>query len=181
MTRQVLLFALFSFWFTTLMDGQTIELLADKSTVQFKIKNGGFWVNGAFSDINLQGTFFPTEITKSQWSATLSVKSLDTGIKKRDTHLLSEDYFDADKYPSIKIVSKILKATQNGYILEGDLQIKDVKKAIVIPFRVEEQGDHFLLKGELTLNRIDYGVGEKSWLMNQNVTISIACAIKKTP
>lgn len=178
MTRHLLAFALLCFCFPASMAGQAFELLADKSKVQFKIKNGGFWVNGSFSDIRVQGTFFPTDMTKSQLSATLSVKSLDTGIKKRDTHILSEAYFDVDQYPDIKIVSKIIKPTQNGYILEGDLQIKDVKKAIVIPFTIEKEADYFFLKGELMLNRIDYGVGEKSWLMNQNVTISMECALK---
>lgn len=178
-TSKFLLVLFCLFCGTTIM-AQENEVIQDKSKVSFKIKNGGFWVNGSFSDFTMKGIFNPQQLDNSRLDGNLSVKSLDTGIKKRDKHLLDDSYFDAEKYSTISLKSTQLSKSAEGYIWTGDLQIKDVKKTVKIPFTTEDKGDYFLLKGELQINRIDFGVGGKSWLMNKNVFIQLECAIKKT-
>ncbi|GAL85042.1 hypothetical protein Ctha_0150 [Sporocytophaga myxococcoides] len=61
------------------------------------------------------------------------VKSLDTGKKERDTHLLSEDFFKASKYPHIHFIStSIRRINSKEFEVEGDITIKDVKKSILM-------------------------------------------------
>jgi len=174
------LLALFCLFLGTTVMAQENQVIQDKSAVSFKIKNGGFWVNGSFSDFTMKGVFNPEHLGNSRLDGNLRVKSLDTGIKKRDKHLLEDSYFDAEKYSTISLKSTQISKNAKGYIWTGDLQIKGVKKTVSIPFTSEDKGDYFLLKGELQINRIDFGVGGKSWLMNKNVYIQLACAVQKT-
>lgn len=154
--------------------------IKDKSSVSFRIKNAGFWVNGSFSNFDMQAQFNPASVNSSQLSGNLSVNSISTNNKKRDEHLLSEDYFEAEKFPNISLTSTQITKTDNGYLWKGTLKIKETEKEVTIPFTVEEQSDHLLLKGEFAINRIDFGVGKKSWLMNQKVYIILECAVPKT-
>ncbi|MBX2874921.1 MAG: YceI family protein [Saprospiraceae bacterium] len=154
--------------------------IKDKSTVTFRIKNAGFWVNGSFSDFSMQAQFNPASLSGSGLSGSLSVNSISTNNKKRDEHLLSEDYFEAEQFPTITLTSSTITRAGEGYLWQGTLKIKETEKSVSIPFQVEEKADHLLLMGEFTINRIDYGVGKKSWLMNQKVYIQLQCAVPKT-
>ncbi len=57
------------------------------------------------------------------------VQSISTGVADRDGHLKSGDFFDAEKYPHIKMEGKFIKHG-NDLKLEGPLNIKDVTKNV---------------------------------------------------
>ena len=59
------------------------------------------------------------------------VSSLNTGNQDRDIHLLSADFFDAEKYPNIIFISKSFKKINDKeFLMEGDLIMHGVKKNI---------------------------------------------------
>lgn len=176
--QQALFYALFLLLMAQI--GLSQSFIKDKSQVTFKIKNAGFWVNGSFSDFDMQTQFNPQALENSQISGTLAVQSIATNNKKRDEHLRSEDYFEAEKFPKITLTSSQISKEGDGYLWKGKLKIKETEKSVQIPFKLEEKSDHLLLKGDFIINRIEYGVGGKSWLMNQKVYIQLQCAIPKT-
>lgn len=56
----------------------------------------------------------------------VDVASISTHDFHRDAHLISADFFYADKYPKIKFeATDIEKITANTYLLGGNLTIKD--------------------------------------------------------
>ena len=62
--------------------------------------------------------------SRTYWTVT-------TDNEQRDTHLKSDDFFNAEKYPEIKFESTGLKKKNDDeYELEGKLTIRDVTKAI---------------------------------------------------
>jgi polyisoprenoid-binding protein YceI len=65
--------------------------------------------------------------------ARIQINSIDTGIRKRDQHLLSAEFFDAAKYPEIIFRSRSVKQTaaQTGDI-EGDLTMHGITKPVVL-------------------------------------------------
>ena len=69
----------------------------------------------------------------SSVSAKIQVSSIDTGIKKRDDHLRSEEFFNVAKYPAITFKSRSVKQTgpQSGDIV-GDLTMHGVTKPITL-------------------------------------------------
>src|SRR5580693_7410817 len=80
------------------------SLDAGRSTVGFRIKN--FWglanVNGRFPEVNGDGQITGKGAIFGRLD--IQVASLHTGIGKRDEHLRSADFFDADRYPDISVV-----------------------------------------------------------------------------
>ena len=72
------------------------------------------------------------DFMKAKVSFTADIDSISTGNEQRDTHLKSEEFFDAAKYPQLKFVATKYEPVDNdgSYELYGDLTIRDVTKNI---------------------------------------------------
>jgi polyisoprenoid-binding protein YceI len=126
-------------------------------------------VQGRFTDYEGSLLFDPNNLQDSKISFEIKVKSVDTGIGKRDRHLRSADFFDASKYPLITFIStSITKAEENIYQVSGILTIKDVSKDLVLPLAFEGMRENPLapdmevagFNGRLILDRLEYNVGD---------------------
>lgn len=158
--------------------GQTLQAISDKSKVIFEIKNAGLTVEGSFSNLEATIVFNPENLADASFSASIPVKTIDTGINARDTHLKSKDYFEVETYPNITFISSKIEKKGTSYVATGNLTIKDVTKEAKIIFKVEENGLAF--KGELSVNRLKYNVGESSWILGDEVKTTIYCLAKQS-
>ena len=73
--------------------------------------------------------------SKSKVSAEIETASINTGNEKRDGHLRSADFFDAEKYPKITFVSKSFKLDGDKLTVGGDLTIHGTTKPVVLEGR----------------------------------------------
>jgi polyisoprenoid-binding protein YceI len=102
------------------------------SQVQFKVTHLVISeVTGNFRDfvgtVKTDGEDFST----AEIEFTIQTKSIDTDNGRRDAHLRSDDFFNAEKFPEIKFISKSIREIgENEYKLVGDLTIRDVTKEI---------------------------------------------------
>jgi polyisoprenoid-binding protein YceI len=98
----------------------------------------------------------------------------------RDSHLKNEDYFDAQKYPRIRIVStKVAASNKSGtWFLFGKLTIKDKVQEISFPFTATPSGSGYLFSGEFKINRKDFRIGGSSTI-SENVTVSLTVSAVK--
>lgn len=153
------------------------------SKVHFVIKNFGIPTGGDFTGLDGDITFLPDNLSACKFNVTVSATTVDTDNESRDKDLRSSDYFDAVKYPDIKIISsKIDKTNKTGtgfYYFTGDLTMHGVTKTISFPFHAENVKDDYLFTGEFEINRVDFGVGEKSVVLGSKVTISLSVLAKK--
>lgn len=151
-----------------------------ESRVTFKIKNLGMNVNGNFSKIAITSNINTDSLKQSYVSGIIEVNSIDTQNKKRDTHLLRDDFFDASSYKVIKLTStKIEKSVKNKYMLTANLSIKRTTRRIVIPLEINEDSTSITIKSNFSLNRRDYGIGGRSWILSDNVKIQVVYKANK--
>jgi polyisoprenoid-binding protein YceI len=109
----------------------------------------------------------------------LGVASINTGIKKRDKDLQMRKYFDVEKYPRIKMISKRIKHIEkNKYKGTFDLTIKGVTKQVEIPFTYTGKNNEGMFLTEFRLNRRDYGVGSNSLILSDEATVFIEVVVK---
>jgi polyisoprenoid-binding protein YceI len=70
---------------------------------------------------------------RSSVSVQIQVQSIDTGIRKRDDHLGSAEFFDATKYPQIIFKSRSVKRTgADSGDIAGDLTMHGVTRPIIL-------------------------------------------------
>jgi polyisoprenoid-binding protein YceI len=145
-----------------------------RSSVTFKIKHAGLVVNGSLAGTETNINFDPANPAQSSIVASLETATIETGIALRNKHLKKEQYLHVDKYPRIAMRStKIEKTGNNRYLGFFDLTIKETTKNLKVPFTFTENISGGEFKGEFKINRLDYGVGESNWLMDNEVMISI--------
>lgn len=159
----VLSFFLFSAF--TLAPQWSID--SDNSKLTFQIKNMGMWVDGSFDKVSGDVTFNPDDLGNSSVSATVDASSINTDNNQRDTHLRNPDYFEVETYPALSFKSRAFTKGKNGYFVTGTLTIKDVSKSVTLPFTFEDN----TFKGSFSINRVDYNVGESSWVMGDKVNV----------
>lgn len=91
-------------------------------------------VEGKFDDY--QGEFsLKPKFTESTLGVTIQTQSIDTGVKKRDDHLRSPDFFDAAKYPKITFKSKRVEGSPEAFKVVGDLTIRGVTREVLLEGR----------------------------------------------
>ncbi len=151
------------------------------SFVDFKLSHMLTTAKGSIALVN--GTILLTDdLNNSSISFELDAKSVNTKNAMRDEHLQAEDYFDVVKYPTIKFVGKRIELNNSSsagqYVAIGDLTIKNVTTEIGVPFNYVGSSINQMSKdtahtfrGELTVNRIEYGVGEESSMIGSEVKI----------
>ncbi len=101
------------------------------SEVQFKVKHLVIsTVTGTFNKFEGKVESESEDFDGAKASFSLDVNSIDTNVTDRDAHLKSDDFFSAEKYPSINFEGKLSKVSDNKYKLNGPLTIKETTKEV---------------------------------------------------
>lgn len=113
------------------------------SNAEFGVKHMMFTtVKGRFGKVVGEIQFDEADPTRSAISASAEVASVATGDPQRDGHLLSPDFFDAERYPVISFRSRRIEPNggENEYKIIGDLTIRDVTREVVLDASYMGQG-----------------------------------------
>jgi polyisoprenoid-binding protein YceI len=125
-------------------------------------------VHGNFRDFSGTIRFDPENLAESSFVFEIVVDSINTDNGKRDKHLLSADFFDEKKFPTIRFESKTISAVgNNNYIAAGKFTIKGEGYDLSIPLALTGIKQHPAQKdmlvagfnGKLTIDRLAYKVG----------------------
>jgi len=103
------------------------------STMGFKVHQFFATTTGRFTKFDGKIDVDREQPEKSSVVARIDVRSIDTGIKKRDDHLRSPEFFNVAKFPDITFKSRSVKQTgqQSGDIV-GDFTMHGVTKPITL-------------------------------------------------
>jgi len=119
-------------------------------------------VDGYFTSYDGKITTRGDDFQNASVEFSVDVASINTENQKRDDHLRSDDFFNAEKFPKMTFKSTSMKKTGNNkYVLEGDLTIRDKTKRVTLDVvhsgTVEAWGSTkagFKITG--TINRFDF-------------------------
>ena len=150
---------------------------ATHSNVEFAVKHMMIsTVKGRFGDVS--GTVSVPVSGEPTVDVTIKTASIDTRVEARDNHLRSPDFFDVEKYPTLRFVSTRAVRTADGYTLTGDLTIKHVTRPVTLSVTEEGMGvdpwgntkSAFTATG--TISRSDFGLNWNAALETGGVLVS---------
>ena len=151
------------------------KLDSSRSTIVFKSK--AIWglssVTGRFTEFSGDG-----QITDSQTvfgRIDIQVDSLDTKIRRRDNHLRSADFFEAEKFPDISVVVTAAQAIDGDIVdLRAQLSVKGTTAPVPLRAKVTVLDDGAVrLSAHATIDRTDFGVnGNLMGSMPDKATVS---------
>ena len=146
--------------------------------INFSVKHFFTPVTGTFNDFDIRLDYDATDPSASSVEVDIAVASIDTGNERRDNHLMSGDFFEAERHPDITFRSTSVKAVSGTELLAtGELTIKGNTHTIELPITLlgtkeipaemqEMLGGVTRVAGfeaSTTIDRNDYGVGVGSW------------------
>lgn len=155
--------------------GQTID--SNASTVTFDVRNLRIkTVTGSFGNLTGTASFDPERLQNSRFEACVDAATVNTGNKKRDEHLRTDDFFDVETHPSICFTSVAVTKTPLGYVTRGNLTMLNTTREILIPFTYKNG----VLKGEFSIHRLDFdlGTGTGTFVIGDEVTLTVECVVR---
>jgi polyisoprenoid-binding protein YceI len=159
---------LFAIWVLIVLTPATASSASDNykidpahSRIGFKVKQAFATVTGRFKQFSGTILVDRQHPEKSSVTATIQVKSIDTGIAKRDAHLRSPEFFSASKFPEITFKSRSVKETapDEGDIL-GDFTMHGVTKPVTLHVKLLSASRDKSARWQVTtapLHRRDFG------------------------
>ncbi len=134
-------------------------IVSDKGySIDFKSKDP----SGSFDEIKGEIDFDENNIGSSKFNLKIDVSSINTGNGMMNKKALTEEWFDAKKFPEIKFKSSKVEMAQNELEITGDLTIRGITKTYTISASYSKSGDKIIFKGKFNVNRIEFKVGKKS-------------------
>jgi polyisoprenoid-binding protein YceI len=121
----------------------------------------------------------------STFTASIDVASIDTNNADRDGHLRTGDFFLVEEFPTIDFVSTGLDHDGEDFLLNGNLTIRGITKAVTIKgefggITTDTYGQTKMgATGVLKVNRTDFGVNWNAaletggFMLGDEVTITI--------
>jgi len=160
----------------------------DHSVAAFAVKHLKVaYVRGQFNRITGTIVFDPDKLTRSSVEAVIDVSGMTTGIRKRDDHLMSPDFFDAGNHPVITFQGKEIAIDGPGKgKISGDLTIRGITHPVTMdaefsgPVKSPYGGEITMgFSASTTINRFDYQVNwnvimeDGGFMVGKDVQITI--------
>ncbi len=121
-------------------------------------------VTGNFRDFSIDLTSSGEDLSGGSIEATIEVASINTDQERRDGHLKSEDFFNAEEFPKINFKStSIQKVSEKQYKIIGEMTIRGITKKVTFDAvhggtLKTQQGTISGWKATTKINRYDFGL-----------------------
>ncbi|MDQ3845887.1 MAG: YceI family protein [Bacteroidota bacterium] len=125
-------------------------------------------VPGHFSVYDVTITASKDDFSDAVVELTAQTASINTRVDPRDKHLKSTDFFDVEKYPTMRFKSSsIKKVGKNQYKLSGNLTLRGITQPVTVDMQYRGTTANPNAKGAPvaglqitgTIKRSDFGVG----------------------
>lgn len=142
-----------------------------ESRLGFVTSQSGAPVTGRFESFTAAIRFSRDALADSRVEIVIDMASVTTGSDDRDKTIRSASLFHVEKYPRARFVADRFERTgEESYIARGELTIRDTTRPVELPFelavRPHPEKNGVLVartRGEITIKRLDYGVGQGQW------------------
>lgn len=152
----------------------------------FSVSHMGFsYTYGMFRKVSGAFAFDKDQPEASRFQLAIDVDSIDTMNAKRDEHLKTPDFFDAEKFPQITFTSKKVEAGpaiggRPSLNVTGDLTMHGVTKEVTLPLQHLGEGPGpmggtqcgFLC--QTTLKRSDFGMANMVGPIGDSIGVTVS-------
>ena len=158
------------------------KLIADKSQIVFVSKQMGVPVEGTFKKFDAQVAFDPKKPEGGSVALRIDTASAGFGIPMSDAELPKAPWFDAAHFPQATFQSSAIKALGDGkFEMTGKLTIKGTAKSVTVPVGIAPAGgNQAVATGSLTIQRLDYKIGDGEWTDTSMVANEVQVRFKLT-
>ncbi len=139
------------------------DLDLEKSVVSWKGEKVAGAHNGTLKVKSGAATFTDGVLTGGSFTLDMaSIVNLDVESPKwrakLENHLKSDDFFNVSQYPEGKFVITKAEPQADGYLISGDLTIKNKTHAVSFPATVSQKGDSYHALANVKIDRLKWDI-----------------------
>lgn len=139
----------------------TYDIVKESALISFKLGPAGSVTKGAIKEFT--GTFnFSDDLTNTGFDINIPVLNLTTFLGMRDKSIMGEEYFNQEKFPSMRFKGSKMIATdkENEFEMVGTfVMLGEKNDQKVLIHRVEEDGKTVLV-GNGEIDRRNFGMAD---------------------
>ncbi len=148
------------------------KILPDQSEIGFSGSAAGQTIEGVFEEFSGDVKFDPAAPEQTEATIIIQIGSVSTGNGDVDGTLPGSNWFNTSEYPQATFTADSAEKAEgeNAYLLNGTLELKGNSGAVAVPFTIDVSGSTVRATGQLTINRLEYGVGPDGPISGITVT-----------
>jgi polyisoprenoid-binding protein YceI len=146
-------------------EAETYGIDPEHSFANWTIRHVVARTSGTFSGVKGKVVLDRENMARSTVDAVISLYELNSSHRKRDIHLLTEDFLDAHTYPEMKFVStRVESAGPDKGVVTGFLTLHGVSREVRMDYRLlgvgpdPWGGQRAGFEADLRINRSDFGI-----------------------
>ena len=153
----------------------------DTSALTFEGLQSGAPFEGRFNQFDADIRFDPGALGDSRVTVVVDTSSFSTDNEQRDSVATGEEWFSVDVFPEARFeVTAFSHVDGDSYEAVADLTIRDMTVSITLPFSLVIDGDTARMSGEVSLNRLDFGLGQGDWESDAMVGYPVRVSVDLT-
>ena len=151
------------------------KIIPDDSEIAFSGKAAGQTIEGVFKDFSGDVSFDPAAPEKTEATVVIQMDSFRTGNSDVDGTLSGSSWFNPGEYPQATFTADSAEPTErdNAFVLNGALELKGNSGNVSVPFSIDISKGMAMARGEVTINRLEYGVGPEGPISGMTVTNNV--------
>jgi polyisoprenoid-binding protein YceI len=135
-----------------------------QSEITFISKQMGVPVEGRFTRWSARLNFDPRRPEAGEIAFTIEAASAGFPSAEVDAELRRPAWLDAARFPQASFQSSAIRALgADRYEVRGRLTIKGSSREVVAPVTLTRNGTQAQASGSLTINRLDFRIGDGEW------------------
>jgi cytochrome b561/polyisoprenoid-binding protein YceI len=129
-----------------------------EGSIGLAVTQFGSKVEGSFADWTAAISFDPTisGTTSGNVEVVIAIGSLTLGSVTGQA--MGPDFFDATQFETAVFTADLITGI-DGFVAEGTLRLKGIEVPLSMPFRLSLEDETATVSANLTLNRLDFGIG----------------------
>ncbi|MFC4728084.1 YceI family protein [Coralloluteibacterium thermophilus] len=135
----------------------------DESSLRFASSYEGETFEGRFARFDASIVFDPEDLDTARFDVSIPLSEAGTGNTDRDETLHGRDFFDVARFPIATFVAERFRPLGGDrYAADGMLSLRGSGAPVTLEF-TWSGGDRPVLRGEATVNRLEFDVGGGDW------------------
>ena len=159
-------------------DSSGSDTVSVPATVGFTAIQSSSPLIGMFSEVTVDLFIHDTDPGLSSLTATVATATVSTGDSQIDGTMVTADWFASDEYPEATFVSSNFEPVDSSsYTVTGELTIRGITRTVEFLLLLEAG----IGRGEFSINRVDFGVGDEGQDEFVNPVVVIQFSVQSRP
>ena len=149
------------------------------SELSIEVVQNGSPTIGVFEEWSAVIDFDEARPEDARVAVTVEIGSLSLGGVTAQA--LAPDYLNAAAFPVARFEGEGFVQTDDGFTVEGVLELGGVLRPLTLAFDLEVSGDTALAEGRATILRLDYEIGPEGGVVGAEVQVTFTVVATHTP